>query len=162
LSTIFIGHVANLSKGMGSLGSEPEVLTAWRLRAMPLIEGFWAACRQLLGNCRPAQPTTNRDITHRPGKGIRKEYDAVGSATTLPMSRPRGNPNWGKPLPPVPAGPTEFESMAKRLRLTPEMYAASSTLRSWCHRNRNQCYVPEWLLEEWGIDVEIGYGNDAA
>jgi len=78
------------------------------------------------------------------------------------MSRPRGNPNWGKFLLPVPAGPTEFENMAKRLKLMPEMYVASTQLRSWCYRNRNRCYVPEWLLEEWDMDVEIGYGNDAA
>lgn len=78
------------------------------------------------------------------------------------MNRPRGNPNWGKFLPLAPAGPTEFESLAKQLKLKPEMYTASSALRSWCLRNRNRCYVPEWLLEEWGMEVEIGYGNDAA
>jgi len=24
-------------------------------------------------------------------------------------------------------------------------------LRNWCERNKNRCYIPEWLLEEWGI-----------
>ena len=52
--------------------------------------------------------------------------------------------------------------MAKRLKLTPEIYAASAQLRCWCDRNRNRCYVPEWLLEEWDMEVELGYGNDAA
>jgi hypothetical protein len=52
--------------------------------------------------------------------------------------------------------------MVRRLNLFPEMYAASRELRKWCHLNRNRCYIPEWLLEEWSMDVEIGYGNDAA
>jgi len=34
------------------------------------------------------------------------------------------------------------------------MYAASRALRLWCEKNRNRVYVPEWLLEEWGIDVD--------
>lgn len=78
------------------------------------------------------------------------------------MNNRRGNPNWGKPLLPVPAGPTEFENTVKLLRLTPEMYVGSNALRNWCYHNRNRCYVPEWLLKDWGMDVEIGYGNDAA
>jgi hypothetical protein len=77
-------------------------------------------------------------------------------------NRRRGNPNWGKPLAPIPASPTEFENVVMRLKLRPEMYAASPELRRWCHLNRNRCYVPEWLLLEWRINVEIGYGNDAA
>ena len=78
------------------------------------------------------------------------------------MSRRRGNPNWGRPLPPLPASPTEFEILVRRLRLIPEMYVVSPELKRWCQLNRNRCYIPEWLLEEWGIDVEIGYGNAAA
>jgi hypothetical protein len=75
------------------------------------------------------------------------------------MIRRRGNPDWGKPLPPAPAVPSEFETFAKRLRLTPEKYASSGELKDWCKRNRNRCYVPEWLLEEWGIAVD---GHDFA
>jgi hypothetical protein len=78
------------------------------------------------------------------------------------MNRRRGNPNWGLPPAPIPAGPTEFENVVKRLKLTSEMYAASPELRRWCHLNRNRCYVPEWLLQEWRMSVEVGYGNDAA
>ncbi len=51
--------------------------------------------------------------------------------------------------------------MAKRLKLSPEMYVGSNALRNWCPRNRNRCYVPEWLLKEWHMDVEIGYGGGA-
>ena len=42
----------------------------------------------------------------------------------------------------------------KRLGLTKAQYVASAQLRSWCRLNRNRCYVPEWLLEEWGLTVE--------
>lgn len=84
------------------------------------------------------------------------------TGTPLLMNRRRGNPNWGLPPAPIPAGPTEFENVVKRLKLTSEMYAASPELRRWCHLNRNRCYVPEWLLQEWRMSVEVGYGNDAA
>lgn len=69
-------------------------------------------------------------------------------------SRKRGNPNWGRPIPPAPVLPTEFEQQVSRLRLTNEMYASSRELRIWCERNRNRVYVPEWLLKEWRITVE--------
>ena len=66
----------------------------------------------------------------------------------------RGNPNWGKPVAAGPVMPSEFEIEAKRLRLTPESYVSSVQLRIWCQRNRNRCYIPEWLLKEWNIDVD--------
>jgi hypothetical protein len=72
----------------------------------------------------------------------------------LGTKRVRGNPNWGKPLPPVPALLTEFEMQVERLGLNKAQYVASSQLKLWCERNRNRCYVPEWLLGEWGITVE--------
>jgi len=43
--------------------------------------------------------------------------------------RRRGNPNWGHPMLPAMASPTEFERLVKQLRLT-----------------------------EWGIEVELSYG----
>lgn len=68
-------------------------------------------------------------------------------------ARKRGNPNWGKPPQPIPAIATEFELQARRLGLTQETYAASAPLRTWCERNKNRCYIPEWLLAEWAISV---------
>jgi hypothetical protein len=68
--------------------------------------------------------------------------------------RRRGNPNWGKPIPPMPGLLTEFEKEARHLRLTTETYASSRELREWCERNKNRVYVPEWLLAEWRILVE--------
>jgi hypothetical protein len=67
--------------------------------------------------------------------------------------RRRGNPNWGHPVQPAPVIATEFEQQVQRLGLTKETCADSSPLRNWCESNRNRCYIPEWLLGAWGIDV---------
>jgi len=74
------------------------------------------------------------------------------------MSRRRGNPNWGKPGTLIPSGPTEFEMYAKRLGLSKESYIGSRSLRNWCEHNKNRLYVPEWLLQEWGIVPYISFG----
>jgi hypothetical protein len=50
---------------------------------------------------------------------------------------------------------------ARQLQLTPEMYASSVKLRTWCERNRNRLYIPEWLLKEWGITVDPGFSGAA-
>jgi hypothetical protein len=68
--------------------------------------------------------------------------------------RRRGNPNWGQPPRPHPVLLTEFEMQVERLGLTKAQYVASAQLKGWCERNRNRCYVPEWLLETWGLTVE--------
>ncbi|PYX76900.1 MAG: hypothetical protein DMG78_00420 [Acidobacteria bacterium] len=68
--------------------------------------------------------------------------------------RARGNPNWGNPLPPIPALPTEFEMEVTRLVLAKSQYTASAELKRWFDRNRSRVYVPEWLLAEWGMQVE--------
>jgi hypothetical protein len=75
--------------------------------------------------------------------------------------RRRGNPNWGRPMPPAPALATEFELRVRQLHLTPEMYLSSRELRIWCEKNRNRCYVPEWLLKEWEIPVDSDFSGAA-
>jgi hypothetical protein len=73
---------------------------------------------------------------------------------SLPVTtRKRGNPNWGRPMPPVSILCTEFEMQVRQLQLTPETYVFSDRLRSWCERNRNRFYIPEWLLKAWNISV---------
>jgi len=72
--------------------------------------------------------------------------------------RKRGNPNWGRPIAPSLALPTEFELRVRQLQLTTETYTCSRVLRTWCEQNRNRLYVPEWLLEEWGITVDLNFG----
>ena len=63
---------------------------------------------------------------------------------------------------PYRAVATEFEIAARHLHLTPDNYVSSIQLRRWCERYKNRYYIPEWLLKEWGILVEVGYGVDAA
>jgi hypothetical protein len=76
------------------------------------------------------------------------------------MPNKRGNPSWGKPITVrLPNLPTEFEIRVSQLGLETNGYATSTALRRWCEHNRNQFYVPEWLLEEWGIKVELNYGG---
>jgi len=68
--------------------------------------------------------------------------------------RRRGNPKWGQRRPMLPVLPTEFEKQVRQLRLSRDMYVHSAKLRTWCEENRNRCYIPEWLLETWGIQVD--------
>ena len=75
------------------------------------------------------------------------------------IARRRGNPNWGRLPQPTPVLATEFEEQVYRLGLTNQTYAASTQLRDWCERNCNRCYVPEWLLGAWGIDVDATSGE---
>jgi hypothetical protein len=75
-------------------------------------------------------------------------------ALPVAHTRKRGNPNWGRPIPPAPVLATEFELRVMQLQLTPETYASSRELRIWCEQNRNRVYIPEWLLGEWGITVD--------
>src|SRR4029077_17645811 len=92
------------------------------------------------------------------------EYDRGLMVIPIALPAPRrkrGNPNWGRPMPPAPALATEFELRVRHLQLTPEMYTSSVELRIWCEQNRNRIYIPEWLLKEWGITVDLGF-NEAA
>lgn len=76
--------------------------------------------------------------------------------------RRRGNPHWGQPMPPHrPPLATEFEIQVRHLRLSPETYFYSMELRRWCERNRNRCYVPEWLLDAWDISVDVSFSGAA-
>ena len=83
------------------------------------------------------------------------------SSGAMATTSKRGNPNWGKAGPSPPALPTEFELEAERLGLTKKMYVRSAKLRDWCERNKNRIYIPEWLLETWGIVVDIHSGGQA-
>jgi hypothetical protein len=73
------------------------------------------------------------------------------------LKRKRGNHNWGRPIPPLRALPTEFEIQVGQLRLTAEAYVYSAELRAWCDRNKNRVYIPEWLLDAWDITVELNF-----
>jgi hypothetical protein len=84
------------------------------------------------------------------------EVGAYDYAWATMVRKRKGNPNWGKSQAlPSPVA-TEFETVALRLRLTKETYLDSTQLRRWCESNNHRCYVPEWLLKEWGILPDIG------
>jgi len=46
-----------------------------------------------------------------------------------------------------------FEMHVRNLHLIPDQYVGSDRLRRWCEENKNQYYVPEWLLKAWNISV---------
>lgn len=79
--------------------------------------------------------------------------------TVTDKARRRGNPNWGLPPEPLPDVPTEFERQVKRLGLTSPDYVRSDALRRWCWDNRDRFYIPEWLLQEWGIKTEATFSG---
>src|SRR5215469_7728019 len=82
-----------------------------------------------------------------------------GHSSTMP--RRRGNPNWGRPGGRAPFVVTEFEKELRRLGLTRETCAGSRELRLWCEHNKNRCYIPEWLLKKWGIEVDLYFSGAA-
>ena len=86
---------------------------------------------------------------------------AVAKALVPRIARRRGNPNWGKPAHFGPVLAAEFEEEVHRLGLTKQTCAASIQLRNWCDRNRNRCYIPEWLLGAWGIEVDPSFCGEA-
>jgi len=69
------------------------------------------------------------------------------------MTGKRGNPTWGRSGVFPPAMATAFEMQVRNLHLTPDQYVASARLRKWCQENKNQYYVPEWLLKAWNLSV---------
>jgi hypothetical protein len=66
------------------------------------------------------------------------------------------NLNWasGRALENPPAVPTWFEEQVQELGLNEQTYEASRELKKWCERNKDRCYVPEWLLRRWGMLVD--------
>jgi hypothetical protein len=84
-----------------------------------------------------------------------------GGAGLTFMPNKRGNPNWGRPMLPSSVLCTEFEMQVRQLHLMPETYTSSAELRTWCERNRNNFYIPEWLLDEWEIRVNSDFTGAA-
>lgn len=54
----------------------------------------------------------------------------------------------------APRTRTEFEMHVERLGLRVEEYVRSAELRRWCEQNRERVYIPEWLLDKWGMTIE--------
>jgi hypothetical protein len=53
---------------------------------------------------------------------------------------------------------SEFDREAERLKLTPEQYQDSLELRAWAQRNKSWRFVPEDLLEAWGMATSACLG----
>ena len=77
------------------------------------------------------------------------------------MPRYLRNSNWASGRPPEnrPAEPTGFEEKAQSLGLTEQTCEASGELKHWCERNKDRCYVPEWLLKRWKMSVDHYYSR---
>ena len=63
--------------------------------------------------------------------------------------------NWGKPYGDTPVTTTSFEEMVGRLKLSEKEYQSSIPLRQWAQKHKDSKYVPQDLLEAWGIEVEL-------
>jgi hypothetical protein len=55
----------------------------------------------------------------------------------------------------IPKTPTSFEEMVRLLKLSEKDYRSSIPLRKWAQKNKDSKYVPQDLLEEWGIEVNV-------
>ncbi len=76
------------------------------------------------------------------------------------MSGKHGNTGWssGRRAALPPAMPTAFDKRVGILSLTAPAYLESLELREWCEHNCDRCYIPEWLLKAWGIEVKADLG----
>jgi hypothetical protein len=57
-----------------------------------------------------------------------------------------------------PTMPTAFEEQVRKLGLNERTCAASRELQQWCEQNKDRCYIPEWLLQRWGMVVDPSVG----
>jgi hypothetical protein len=55
---------------------------------------------------------------------------------------------------------TAFEQQMRKLGLNEKTCAESRELRVWCERNKDRCYIPEWLLREWKLQVDPNVSTD--
>jgi len=77
------------------------------------------------------------------------------------MPRNSKGPNWASGRPPEnrPAAPTGFEEQLQKLGLNEQTCEASRELKQWCERNKDRCYIPEWLLKRWRMLVDPNLGR---
>ena len=54
----------------------------------------------------------------------------------------------------TPHGESTFEHVARQLHLSPEEYATSAELKEWVSKNKDSKYVPPYLLDIWGFEVD--------
>jgi len=49
---------------------------------------------------------------------------------------------------------TSFEQVVKQLRLSPHEYVSSAALKEWVRANKDEKYVPSYLLKAWGFSED--------
>ena len=59
----------------------------------------------------------------------------------------------------APDVPTAFEEQIKKLGLSEQTCATSEKLKEWCERNKDRCYIPDWLLKQWRITVDPNFSG---
>ena len=69
--------------------------------------------------------------------------------------RNKVNSNWGKAGGDIPNTPSSFEEMVRRLKLSEQEYRSSIPLKEWAQKHKDSKYVPQDLLEAWGIEVNV-------
>jgi hypothetical protein len=47
-----------------------------------------------------------------------------------------------------------FEEQMRKLGLNETTCADSQVLRHWCESHKNLCFIPEWLLKQWGMKAD--------
>jgi hypothetical protein len=63
--------------------------------------------------------------------------------------------NWDNPIGAIPVTPTSFEEMVRRLKLSEKEYRSSIPLREWAQEHKDSKYVPQHLLDAWGIEAKV-------
>ena len=53
----------------------------------------------------------------------------------------------------TPHGESTFEHVVRQLHLSPEEYVTSPELKEWVRKNKDSRYVPPYLLDLWGFEV---------
>jgi hypothetical protein len=96
----------------------------------------------------PRQPRPESQIVINPAKGRAQLRRGSKRDTT-----------YGQPMPPsaVQAAAvelTEFEKLAARLNIPEGEWEKSEALRRFARKHASHRYVPESLLDKWGITVE--------
>ena len=69
--------------------------------------------------------------------------------------RIKSDSNWGRPSGDIPNTPTSFEVMVRQLKSSEKEYRSSIPLKEWARKHKDSKYVPQDLLEAWGIVANV-------
>lgn len=69
--------------------------------------------------------------------------------------RNQRNSNWGQAYGPSPITSSSFEEIVKQLKLAEKEYKNSIALKQWAQKHKDSKYVPQDLLEAWGIEAKV-------